>query len=143
MSPVTGTPASGGTLWCEVAEADQYFATRHGLGTLWSDLSGTAKTALLTTAQGALQHHNRWKFTDSDGDALEVSQSMKDAVCEQVVVYLLDPDEDRRSVLRAQGVVSAGLIQETYGQSGVTVSPRAADLLRGYEDPRYNTIDYE
>lgn len=140
----TGTPVSSGTLWADSSDGDLYFASRHGVGTLWSDLGPSAKTALLTTAQAVLQRNRRWKFLDQDGVALAVSQAMKDAVCEQAMLYLMDPDEDRRAALRAQGVVSAGLIQETFAGPGrAALAPRTIELLRDYEDPYYNVIEYE
>lgn len=140
----TGTPISSGTLWAERTDGDTYFATRHNVSTLWSSLSDSAKTALLTTAQSVIQRHPRWKFTDSAGVALATTAAMQAAVLEQVMMYLLDPDEERRSILRAQGVVSAGIVQEAYAGSGrPVIAPRVADLLRDYQDPYYNVIEFE
>jgi hypothetical protein len=131
----TGTPISGGSIWADSTYGDTYFASRHGVGTRWSDLSSAQKTALLTTAQADIEHEGRWKFTDDDGVALDVTDLMRDAVCEQALFRLLDPDVDLRAALMSQGVVAADEIGETYERAllrEVAVAPKARALLTGF-----------
>lgn len=131
----TGTPIESGALWVDTSYGDIYLASRHGTGTLWSALSGAQKTALLTTAQRDIEHEGRWKFTDNDGDALDVTDLMRDAVCEQALFRLLDPDVDLRAALQAQGVQDAGEVQESYERAifrDVAVSVHARALLASY-----------
>jgi len=112
--PITLTPiASGsGSTWVTTAEADTYFATRHGIGTLWSqyDSAPASKTALLVTAQMVLETSPDFTFPD------EVTAAMQNAVCEQAFFMLLDPDMQTRLALIAQGVEEAGLVMEKYRQ---------------------------
>ncbi len=124
--------ASGdGSTWVTTAEADTYFATRHGIGTLWSryDDSPEAKTALLVTAQQPIELSDAYTWPDDD----EITQAMKDAVCEQAFFMLLDPDMEVRMALIAQGVEEAGLVMEKYRQSAkaeAPIAPRAKILLK-------------
>lgn len=129
--PIVGTPISSSPGWVTVQEADQYFGTRHGIGILWSDLSPTAKTALLTTAQRPIELSEDYTFPD------EVTQEMKDAVCEQAFFMLMDPDIEVRAALRAQGVVEAGLVLEKYRQAqggDIPIAPMAKKYLRALKN---------
>jgi hypothetical protein len=129
--PIVGTPISSSSGWVTVEDADQYFGTRHGIGTLWSDLSVAARTAVLTTAQRTIQFNDDYTFPD------EVTQEMKDAVCEQVFFMLMDPDIEVRAALRAQGVVEAGLVLEKYRQAyggDIPIAPLAKKYLRSLKN---------
>lgn len=130
--PITLTPitSGSGSTWVTTAEADTYFSTRHGIGTLWSqyDNAPAAKTALLVTAQQPIELSPAYTWPD---DAV-ITQPMKDAVCEQAFFMLLDPDMEVRMALIAQGVEEAGLVMEKYRQSAkaeAPIAPRAKILL--------------
>lgn len=124
--------ASGdGSTWVTTAEADAYFVTRAGIGTLWSqhDDAPEVKTALLVTAQQAIDLSDDYTWPDDD----EITQRMKDAVCEQVVFMLLDPDLELRAALQAQGVIEAGIAKEKYREAppgGIVLAPRVKVLLK-------------
>lgn len=127
--PVVGTPISSSSGWVSVIEADTYFGTRHNVGTMWSALAPTAKTALLTTAQQPIELSRDYTWPDDD----EITQPMKDAVCEQAFFMMLDPDMEVRMALIAQGVEEAGLVMEKYRQSAkaeVPIAPRAKIALK-------------
>ncbi len=136
MGGTTGTPITGGALWADSSDGDTYFTTRHGVGTLWSGLTSAQKTALLTTAQADIENSGRYTFVDADG----VAQSMKDAVCEQALMRLLDPDVDLRAIVQAQGVVAADEVGEQYSRAlleAVPLAPRIAGLLTAYVQSRH------
>lgn len=136
----TGSPISGGALWADTSDGDTYFAARHGIGTLWSGLTSAQKTALLTTAQADIENSGRYTFVDADGVAVDVAQSMKDAVCEQALMRLLDPDVDLRAIVQAQGVVAADEVGEQYSRAlleAVPLAPRIAGLLTAYVQSRH------
>lgn len=127
--------SSEGSSWVTTAEADTYFATRHGIGTLWSQYDDTpsAKAALLVTAQMPIELCPDYTWPDDD----EVTQAMKNAVCEQVFFMLLDPDMETRLALIAQGVEEAGLVMEKYrqGASGeIPIAPLARKMLKSLEN---------
>lgn len=135
----TGTPVSGGSgsSWVDIAEADTYFQTRYGVGTLWSQFSDDSaiQAAILITAQQPIEYSTDYEFSD---ELLETpSQEMKDAVCEQALFMILDPDMELRQVLQAQGVMEAGIVLEKYlasaGES-VPVAPRAKLLLKSLKN---------
>lgn len=124
-----GTPITGGTgsTWVEVADADTYFGTRHGIGTKWSGLTPTAKVSALTTAQMIIENSGQYDIPD------DPTQAMQDAVCEQVFFMLLDPDMELRLAVIAQGVERAGIVDEEYrqGASGeMPIAPLAKNLLK-------------
>lgn len=131
--PIVGTPISSSSGWVTVQEADTYFGTRYGIGTKWSGLDTTAKTALLTTAQMPIELCTDYVWPDDD----EITQAMKDAVCEQAYFMLLDPDMEARLALISQGVEEAGIVQEVYrrGASGnIPIAPLARKKLKSLEN---------
>jgi hypothetical protein len=139
--PVELSPISSSGGWVAVQEADIYFGTRHGIGTKWSGLSITAKTALLTTAQQAIESSADYTFPDAG----EETQAMKDAVCEQVFFILLDPDAELRQALQAQGVIEAGIVEEKYRESvggEVIIAPRAKALLKSLLNDNNHAIPW-
>lgn len=140
MGGTTGTPITGGALWADSSDGDTYFTTRHGVGTLWSGLTSAQKTALLTTAQADIENSGRYTFVDDEGVAVDVTQAMQDAVCEQALMRLLDPDVDLRAIVQAQGVVAADEVGEQYSRAlleAVPLAPRIAGLLTAYVQARH------
>jgi hypothetical protein len=138
-------------LWVTLAEADAYFTTRLN-SSAWSALAtDEPKTAALTTAQNDIVAANRYVFEDEDGvdlttDDTTASQEMKDAVCEQALFLLNDPDMETRLSLQQQGVKAAGIVQETYGGgvNGVPLAPRVERILAtaGYSLSDTNEVDW-
>lgn len=98
-------------MWLTEEEADTYFETRLGASALWTD--STDKTAALTTAQAQIVNCAEFTFTDEELE--EPTTAMQNAVCEQALFLLRDPDMESRLALQAQGVTQAGIVQETYG----------------------------
>jgi len=118
------------TPWVTTAEADAYFADRLGAASYW--MSATEKTAALRTAQRDIEAHP-YTF-DAVSDSAPADDPMKEAVYEQALFRLMDTDVDARASLRAQGVIQAGPIEETY-QPGDGLPPlcaRAVALLKSY-----------
>jgi len=119
---------SGTTLWLTEEEADAYFVTRLWASATWL-VSGVDKTAALTTAQSDLESCADYDFTDY---VAAPTDAMKNAVCEQALFLLQNPEMEERLALRSQGVTAAGIVQETYLDSpntSVVISPRAIKIL--------------
>lgn len=90
----------------DVGAADVYFATRLGAAEHWA--SGVDKEGALQTAENMLA-------VEFDLESVEVdAEVVEKAVCEQALFLLRDPAWETRASLRAQGVASAGIVQETY-----------------------------
>lgn len=125
--------SSEGSSWVTTAEADIYFTRRYGIGTRWSQYDETpaVKAALLVTAQMPIELSTDYEFPE------EVTQAMKNAVCEQAYFMLLDPDMETRLALIAQGVSEAGLVMEKYreGASGeIPIAPLSRKHLKSLEN---------
>lgn len=136
--PITGTPVTGGTFsgWLTSVEADTYFETRLN-ATPFTSATDAVKAAALTTAQGDLVASPDFTFIATDLAA--PAQAMKDAVCEQALFLLLDPDMALRQNMRAQGVTGAGIVIETYRRGkpgGALIAPKCYDLLAAYVSAR-------
>lgn len=137
--------------WLTTTEADAYFENRFGSASYWT--SGVDKTALIHTAQRDLEMSGLFEFledTDSDGVLEDLaasgatpSTSMKEAVCEQALFRLQNPEIEQRLNLRAQGVASAGVVNETYhgGVDSFPIAPKARALLKQYAQAG-NTFDW-
>lgn len=137
--PIVLTPieSAGATDWIDTEEADIYFATRHGIGTLWSDLDAQAKAALLITAQMPIELSTDYEFQE------EVTERMKNAVCEQAIFMLLDPDLELRAALQVQGVIEAGIVMEKYREAstgGLVLAPRVKVLLKSLSNDNNHEI---
>jgi hypothetical protein len=116
------------TPWITTEEADVYFATRMGADVYW--LSGTDKEAALVTAQRDLESCGLFTFPTLDSGE-SGTEAMQNAVCEQALFRLMDPDIDQRLSLQAQGVTKADMVGETYSgvKSAIIISPLAAAIL--------------
>jgi hypothetical protein len=134
-------------LWLDADYADTYFETRYQAVELWpASLTDDQKTALLTTAQADIENAGLWTFEDDQGNDLteDPTDAMKNAVCEQAYFILLDPAMENRRSLIAQGVVSAGIVEETYRGDAdeVLISPRVRALLSTYADGTGDAIPW-
>ena len=123
------------SLWLEEADADEYFCTRLGADEYWA--TGTPKLAALTTAQSCIEASGLYTIPD------EVTDLMKQAVCEQALFLLREGSGiDRRASLQAQGVLSAGIVQETYGGvPGIVIAPMAAAMLKSIASVSGSSFD--
>lgn len=124
-------------LWLDEDDADAYFETRYQAVELWpASLSDEQKIALLTTAQADLENSGLWTFEDDEGNDLteDPTDAMMFAVCEQAYFILLDPAMENRRSLIAQGVRSAGIVQETYSGDAddIIIAPRVRGMLTAY-----------
>ena len=134
----TGTPTEGGSTWADLSDVTAYMATRHGNEGLWTALDPTAQQAALTTSHADIKHSDRFDFIDPDtGVEVDVTQDMKDAVCEQILFRLLDPDLDIRNMVQAQNVSEAEEVEEKYNasQPKVPIAPKAIELLVEFQTP--------
>lgn len=141
MSPWELDPATGGTgsSWVSEEDADTYFATRLGADEYW--IEGAPKTAALITAQRYIELSGLFVFTDAQ--QADPSQAMMDAVCEQATFLLRDVlGIEMRSALIAQGVASAGIIEESFNRiiahrtpNKIVIAPLAESLLVEYLKP--------
>lgn len=86
--------------------ADAFMAKRLGASTAWPSDADT-KEAALETAENDL--------AAAFGDVPDTDTGKK-AVCEQALFRLVNTGADRRAALQAQGVTSAGIVQESYAQ---------------------------
>lgn len=128
--PVVGSPITGGEAgWIDVNDAALYFQTRlHSAA--WT--ASGSKAAALLTAQRDIEYCPDFTFTALD--TATPSTAMKNAVCEQALFRLNDPDSDIRTGLIGQGVAAAWAVQEQYSKSrGATpICPTARQMLAGY-----------
>jgi len=117
------------SLWLTIDDADAYFAARPGAAEHW--VTGVDKTGYLTLAQQDIAGADYFTFTD---DQISTpTDAMKQAVCEQALFLLRDPDMETRLSLQAQGVTSAGIVQESFGRGAtVPIAPRATSLLAAH-----------
>jgi len=122
--------------WVELADATAFFSTRYGCSD-WAALSADDKTALLTTAYNRIYHDPRWTIPASPSAA----QLAKLAYAQEITAWYMKvhiADEDRRKGLQAQGVVAAGLVQETYAADMLDKIPLPAEAL-GVLDSLFTT----
>jgi len=120
--------------WVSSSDADTYFATRYGASDYW--VSGIEKDYALRSAQWELFACDKYKLphpmTGHDGVTTIFPKSVEAAICEQALYRLIDTGEERRSLLKAQGVTRAGAWEETYERmvAPIFIAPRAHDFLR-------------
>ena len=123
--------------WINIIEADTYFLTRAG-ATDWISLSSTEKQAYLTTAFNRLEYSNKYNFpTSPTTDELTI---LKMAQCEMAWYMKIHiEDEDSRKGIQAQGVVSAGIVSESYNVDMLTdivIPGTVVRLLRGFKSSK-------
>lgn len=128
----SGSISVGTNSWITGQEAENYFATRFGVGTNWSALTDANKVAALITACQRIK-----SCADFSIDADEDDQNVKDAQCEMALFLIIHAaDMDARMGLQAQGVTQAGIVQETYDKdvrNGVVIPGNVRALLTEYE----------
>ena len=149
-TPVTPSPAPT-DLWLTVAEADEYLAFHPNAVDYWEEgvdlASGLpTKTMCLVQAQRQLVREGAWTLDDPD-DGEEQDQAIKDAISEQALFILRTLSSYTRTALQSQGVVAAGIMQETYDGAGgrIPICPEASALLDagGYKSETTNFFTVE
>lgn len=127
--------------WVTLAEANTFMATRLGADTYWN--SSTSKAAALITAYDDLVTCGDFDFSLDSGE--DTPQAFKDAQCEQALFLLRDQDGiEARASLQAQGVQSAGIVQESYaGKASIAICLKARAFLRSYGLASRNSFDVE
>ena len=111
--------------WTTIEEADLYFTYRLN-SSEWNEATLEVREAALVTAQRQIL-----RVFDS---TVEGAERLKEAQCEQSLFLLKFGDgAERRAALQAQGVKSAGIVQETYESKGVAISPETAGILKDYK----------
>lgn len=123
------------SLWSGVTEAagDTWAITRLN-STPWTEATEADKLAALTTAQADLMLAASTDFPTEDAD---ITDAMVEAVFEQALFLLLDPDTDARAALQSQGVTRADPVGENYRATifrGVPIAPKAVQLVKAYLD---------
>jgi len=127
----TGILAAGTNTWATGQEAEDYFATRFGVGTNWSALTDANKIAALISAYRQLVNLDDYDFPST------IDQEMKDAQCEMALFLIIhQADMDARMGLQAQGVTQAGIVQESYDKDAagrLAVPAIVRNMLSEYE----------
>jgi hypothetical protein len=128
----TGTIVVGTNSWVTGQEAEDYFATRFGVGTNWSALSDVNKIASLISAYRQLIGCGDYDLPTA---VVDITQAMEDAQCEMALFLIIhQTDMDARMGLQAQGVSQAGIVQETYKEiDGIPMPSIVKILLKDYE----------
>lgn len=117
-----------------LAQANTYFGTRASVGTSWSGLNDTEKTAFLTTANNDLVDCGLFSFPST------ATEAMRRMECEQAFFLIKGGGGiDRRAGLKAQGIesVTLGKLSERYIlEKGIAIVERAyaAGETAGYLD---------
>jgi hypothetical protein len=120
----------GTNSWISRADADTYFQTRFGAGKIWrEDLDQDAKEASLVTAYKNLVNCGLFTFPET------ATTIIKEAQCEYALFLLQHGEDiDSRLGLIAQGVVSSGVVQETYDikiVNGIPIPNLIRSMLSG------------
>lgn len=103
--------------------ANTYFTTRLR-ASKWTAAADAEKTAALTTAEEQL---------NAVFGALTETAANQKCVYEQALFLLNDSGAEMRAALQGQGVVAAGIVEESYGAGGggIPVCPYARRVLSG------------
>lgn len=113
----------GTNTWISLEDANTYFDTRLNSDE-WDESSSETKVKALVTAFN--------KISNADFDLPdEATTAMEQAQCEMALFLLLhQADMDTRMGLQAQGVKSAGIVQESYGDNVSGFPKVVEDLLK-------------
>jgi len=119
----------GTNSWISEADAALYFAGRLS-SDAWDDATTANKVKALITAYRQLIACGLFTLPSEIAD---ITEAVKDAQCEQALFLLQQgADIDSRKGLQAQGVVSSGIVQETYDKGaadGIPIAPNVLGLL--------------
>ena len=124
--------------WLTLEEAETYFDTRFGASRFW--VTGIDKEAALITAQMDIETSGAYSFETG----MEITAAIKNAVCEQALFLVQNPDMDERRGLIAQGVTQSNIVGEYYrSRTGVIISSRADAQLRAVRIGGVNSFPFE
>lgn len=118
----------GTNTWLSVTDADEFFTLRLSTDS-WTAAATAKKEAALAQAYRTLTQCGLYSFPDT------ATQAMKDAQCEQALFLLHEEDSlDARMALQAQGVRTANVVKESYGDGVATIplAPLAKLMLDDY-----------
>jgi hypothetical protein len=116
--------------WVEQTAAATFFTTRYGCAA-WATLISADQVSLLTTAWNRILHDSRWTIPASPSAAEKADLAYAQELTAWYM-YVHLKDEDRRKGLQAQGVISAGLVKESYDKDSLDIIPlpqEAVDIL--------------
>jgi len=121
----------GTNSWISLADAEIYMTTRLGASKVWTSSVVTVnKEAALITSYKQLMGCDKYSLP------VTAVQALKDAQCEMALFLLQHQDDiDSRKGLQAQGVLQAGIVEETYDKDRVGVMPippQVDNLLKDY-----------
>jgi hypothetical protein len=118
----------GTNSWISLEDAEDYMATRIGAGVVWN--TAAEKEAALITAYKQLMGCDKYSLP------VAATQTLEEAQCEMALFLLQhQEDMDARKGLQAQGVIQAGMVEETYDKDKVgvmPVPPQVDNLLKDY-----------
>ena len=118
-------------------EAEAYFASRWGASAIWDALTDTEKIAAIVTAYNQLRNCPRFSLAATDESDNGV---VKKAHLEQALFLAVHgSDAIIRKGLQAQGVVTAGIVKESYDLkyiNGIPFPPEVLCFLNDYEQTR-------
>ena len=120
----------GTNSWISIVNADIYMGSRFRSDD-WELLSAKDKTKLLVSAYYQLSTCGLFEFPS------DITINMLNAQCEMALFILKhQEDADARKGLQAQGVISAGIVQETYDKDmlqQLPIPPIVKGLLSVYD----------
>lgn len=131
-SPTWGTEIVVGTnSYVTADEATTYFATRMGASTFWDALTDAEKTAAIITAYYQLTTCGLFSLPTTATDTIKRGQL-------EQALFLAAHGQDiiRRMGLQSQGVLSAGIVKETYDKNmrgQIPVSAEVLNMLKDYK----------
>ena len=121
--------------WVTIEDAETYFGERLRASEHWNtDLNVGQKEAALITAYRQLVNCGLFSFPST------ATNIMKHAQCEMALFLLIHlEDMDARLGLQAQGVKSAGIVEESYDLDKIEGIPIPPIVMKSLESYKNNT----
>lgn len=115
-----------------LTEANEYFATRAGAIDLWAGLSDPEKTAALTTAYNRIRFSKQVSIpeTPTAAQLVFLVYAQEEYALHFVV---LDTGGIRREAVQGQGVRSAGIVKESYGEKPGGLPANIMEILDSFK----------
>jgi len=114
-------------------DAESYFLNERLITANWDALTDAQKTKAINYSYNRLYHSPSWElptYADAGATELVVLRIVNGEMAMYIIVHLYD--EDRRKGIQAQGVIRAGIEEETYEKTFLDKLPIPAaveDLL--------------
>ena len=109
----------------DIADADDYFFLERIASSGWDDLADdAAKTRCLNNAYNRIYYSSKFDVPlvgDATAAQLVILKKAQCEMAEYLAIHLAD--EDRRKGLISQGVVSAGIVKESYDKDRLNDLP--------------------